>query len=161
VEEGLRELVEACARDRRLFEAVVRLLMCTVELEDRLARRSRVAGYVRLDRTLAPPPEGADEEGRPLLLAFELVGGGLLYVADRGCGAIARARGRGDEGIEAEVYLPPYRLPSSMSIAIRRTEPGWVVVEGGVPPEVAIPVGEEHLEHLLHLLELRGARPAP
>jgi len=156
-ERCVREVAQACARSGELFEAVVRALMCTVELEDRLARRSRVVTRVRTSLTIAAPPRES-EDGRPLLLAFEALGGGVFYVADRGGAAVAEARRGGVEEIEAEVYAPPYRLPASMRLTVERPEAGWIVIAGGLPPRVALPVGEEHVQAVLRLLELRGAK---
>lgn len=169
IDQRLKRLVEVCTKDRELFEAAVRVLMCTVELEDKLMRRRRVLGTAKLSRTLsAPAPKGGaasgggsnDEDERPLLVAFEIVGGGVMYVTDRGHGVLAAARERGADEVAVEVYSPPYRLPGSTSIAIERTEPGWILVVGGTPPQVAVPVRcEEHVRVLLQLLELRGVKP--
>lgn len=176
--ERIGRVAEACARDRALFEALVKALMCTVELEDRLARRRRVRSRVPLGNVLAGPwdsdpseleaarsvePSGYAgylEGDPPLLVAFETVLGEILYAVDKGSARVAVARERGLSRIPAEVYAPPYRLPSTLAVSLKRGGPGWIVVVGGNPPEVALPVGgREAVEAVALLLELRGSKP--
>lgn len=175
----IERAVELCARDRAFFEAAVRALMCTVELEDRLARRRRVLGSAPLRSVLSGPwdrdPSELEEpravepgaylsylrRAPPLVIAFETVAGGVLYAVDRGCARVAVARERGLGRIPVEVYAPPYRLPTRLSVSARLQEPGWILLVGGNPPEVAVPAGEEGVEALLQLLKLRGVRSSP
>jgi len=170
-------VADACARDRALFEVLVRALMCTVELEDRLAKRGRVRSRVPLRNVLSGPWDSdpseleearsvdsgsyADylESSPPLLVAFETVLGEVLYAVDRGSARVTVAKERGLGRIPAEVYAPPYRLPSTLAVSLRRGEPGWIIVVGGNPPEVALPVGgREAVEAVSLLLELRGSK---
>lgn len=173
----ISRVAEACANDRALFETLVRALMCTVELEDKLARRRRVASRVPLRNVLSGPwdsspseldgPRAVDassyasylERAPPLLAAFETVLGEVLYAVDRGCARVVVAKEIGLSRVPAEVYAPPYRLPSTLSISLQHTEPGWVLLVGGNPPEVALPVKrKEDVEAISLLLELRGSK---
>lgn len=174
----LREVVEACARSRSYFESAARALMCTVELEDKLARRGRVLCSVKVERILSGPWDSSSAEieelraiphgeylehlrrNPPLLLAFETVEGEPLYVVDKGCTKVAVARERGLDAIPAEVYSPPYRLPAGMSLELRSLERGRILIAGGSPPEVLLPVRGEGAEGLQALLELRGLKVA-
>jgi len=170
-------VIEACSRDRALFEALVKALMCTVELEDRLARRRKVRSRVPLRNVLSGPWDSDPaelEEARsvnpdsfahyletspPLLVAFETVLGEVLYAVDRGSARVVVARERGLSRIPAEVYAPPYRLPSTLAVHLERGRSGWILVVGGNPPEVALPVTGRGAEEAVSLLfELRGLR---
>lgn len=152
-------------KDRGLFEAVVRVLMCTVDFEDRLARRKKVRTTVKTGLAILAPASGSapvngSQQELPLFVAFETVDGGVVYVADKGFTAVMEAREKGVAEITAEVYMPPFRLPRSRKLTIERKEPGWITVVGGIPPIVSVPLrSEEHLQALLELLELRGVKP--
>jgi len=173
----ISRVVEACSRDKVLFEALVRALMCTVELEDRLAKRKKVASRVPLRNVLSGPwdsnPSELDEPravdpndydsylkgSPPLLVAFETVLGEVLYAVDKGSARVVVAKERGLSRVPAEVYAPPYRLPSMLSVNLQRRERGWILVEGGNPPEVVLPVRrKEDIEAVSLILELRGLK---
>lgn len=177
MEDRIRKVSEACARDRALFETLVRALMCTVELEDRLAKRRKVVSRVPLRNVLSGPwdsnpseldePRAVDPNGYdsylkaspPLLVAFETILGEVLYAVDKGCARVVVAKERGLSRVPAEVYAPPYRLPSMLSVNLQQREPGWVLVVGGNPPEVALPVRrKEDVEAVSLILELRGLK---
>ncbi|MEM0226956.1 MAG: hypothetical protein QXF46_08795 [Thermofilaceae archaeon] len=165
LEQCVNGLMEACLRNQSFFESVVRVLMCTVDFEDRLAKRKRVKASVKTVLTVPAPfsgsaPANGSQQELPLLLAFETVGGGVVYIADKGYAAVLEAWEKGVAEIQAEVYMPPYRLPSARKLTIERREPGWVTIVGGTPPVISVPVGsEEHFQTLLRLLELRGVKP--
>lgn len=163
LERCVGELLEACLRDRCLFESIVKVLMCTVDFEDRLAKRRRIRVPVKTSLALLAPasseaPADGSREELPLFIAFETVGG-VVYIADKGSETVMEARGRGVTEIPAEVYMPPYRLPGTLKLTIERRGAGWITVTGGTPPQISVPVGsEEHLRALLQLLELRGVK---
>lgn len=172
----LQKIIERCSRDRRLYGAVVKTLMYTVEFEDKLAKRSKRQGNAALNRILSGPWDNDLNEleevraipvnefisylqnNSPLLVAFETVLGELLYVVDRGCAKIAIARERGVKRVPVEVYSPPYRIPRGGNFSLRRIDSNWVSIVGGTPPEVVLPVKREETDVILSLLELRGLK---